>query len=1006
MSTFAAPLHFVTTFLVAVGAFACVWLAVSRPEFAPRSWARFVFGAGWALLGVADTLHGAQLVIGDSDVKVLALRTVAYFLLLISLLVPVSPLYVGHSSARRRREAPRRRAHEPDADGPGETEAQRPANELGTWTPPDGKKGRFWSASAVTVSRTAGPAVLALGAALFALRSRIEGARRLALALGLLGASEVFLTRAGSTPTTFDAIWVAGHALHLLGGLALGFWLWRAFRISIQARIVAALVLLLILVIALISATVTNAFARNVRQSAFKSAGDQAVFETSRFSEFGTGLQSVATVAAGIEVIRTAVIAQNRDILNFYAKYIQQPPGFPPSADLVAFLTPDPNCAGKLGCGGTIVGLSAAGTQPGQVNLDDSNLEEINLAGSAEVRSALQNKAATSVDDLGATRSKLVVIGAAPVLDAHSQVVGAVVVGRIINTSFLKGLALPGAVPVTVIGSHGELLGSTLPGADDIVRSLGGRIVASVVQQGTILQAEATAAKTPYYVAVAPIAPEGHRRLGAVMVSQPQTLADTQRNISQTLFLGALAATLVAVGAAAVSGSRITRPIRELTSAAGRVRQGDLSARVPVTEADEVGALSEAFNQMTTSLDTQAADLREAALQESRLRGELETILQSMTDGLIAVDREGRIVTINREAERISGVSAERARDLQVEEVLEVVDSSGSPVDLPVYRMAGGSAAGFITAVGGNGHGIPVAVTSAPITDNKGNVTGAVAVLRDLTSELEVETMKTEFLSNISHELRTPLTPIKGYADLLRRKVVPRAKSISFLNVIVASTERMERIVDMLVDFSAMQAGRLVVRTAPFNLDRATADLVGKWEESAPKHSFERLGFKDLPLVAGDPRLLPRAIDELLDNAVKFSPDGGPITIRGEIDAARSDRVRVSVTDHGIGITSEQMSQIFQDFVQVDASETRSFGGLGLGLAYVRRIIEAHDGELQVESSAGEGSRFSLLIPLQRSGDGGGVRPIHTDPSPVPVVPLRRGGFPSRRPPAEWPGGR
>jgi len=295
------------------------------------------------------------------------------------------------------------------------------------------------------------------------------------------------------------------------------------------------------------------------------------------------------------------------------------------------------------------------GTQPGQVNLDDSNLEEINLAGSAEVRSALQNKAATSVDDLGATRSKLVVIGAAPVLDAHSQVVGAVVVGRIINTSFLKGLALPGAVPVTVIGSHGELLGSTLPGADDIVRSLGGRIVASVVQQGTILQAEATAAKTPYYVAVAPIAPEGHRRLGAVMVSQPQTLADTQRNISQTLFLGALAATLFAVGAAAVSGSRITRPIRELTSAAGRVRQGDLSARVPVTEADEVGALSEAFNQMTTSLDTQAADLREAALQESRLRGELETILQSMTDGLIAVDREGRIVTINREAERISG---------------------------------------------------------------------------------------------------------------------------------------------------------------------------------------------------------------------------------------------------------------------------------------------------------------------------------------------------------------
>jgi signal transduction histidine kinase len=320
--------------------------------------------------------------------------------------------------------------------------------------------------------------------------------------------------------------------------------------------------------------------------------------------------------------------------------------------------------------------------------------------------------------------------------------------------------------------------------------------------------------------------------------------------------------------------------------------------------------------------------------------------------------------------------------------------------------MAGGSAAGFIAGNPSGGQGIPVAVTSAPITDDDGTVTGAVAVLRDLTSELEVETMKTEFLSNISHELRTPLTPIKGYADLLRRKVVPRAKAISFLNVIVASTERMERIVDMLVDFSAMQAGRLMVRTGPFNLDRATADLVSKWEESAPKHFFERTGFESLPSVAGDPRLLPRAIDELIDNAVKFSPDGGPISIHGEVDSQRPARVRVSVTDHGIGITAEQMSQIFQDFVQVDASETRAFGGLGLGLGYVRRIIEAHEGELQLESAPGEGSRFSLLIPMQRTGDFGGVRSVHNETSPIPVIPIRRRGMGTRKPPPEWHGDR
>jgi K+-sensing histidine kinase KdpD len=115
--------------------------------------------------------------------------------------------------------------------------------------------------------------------------------------------------------------------------------------------------------------------------------------------------------------------------------------------------------------------------------------------------------------------------------------------------------------------------------------------------------------------------------------------------------------------------------------------------------------------------------------------------------------------------------------------------------------------------------------------------------------------------------------------------------------------------------------------------------------------------------------------------------------------------VRVSVTDRGIGITAGQMSQIFQDFVQVDASETRAFGGLGLGLGYVRRIIEAHDGELQVESAPGEGSRFSLLIPLQHPGDFGGVKSVHSETAPIAVVPLRRRGSGTRRPPPEWRGG-
>ncbi|HEX9314175.1 MAG TPA: hypothetical protein VGA71_02025, partial [Actinomycetota bacterium] len=436
MSSFAAPLHFVTTFLLVVGAFACVWLAVSRPELAPRGWARFVFGVGWALLGLAETLHGGQFITADSRTAVLGLRTVAYFLLLISLLVPVTPL--DDESARR---TPR--------DGAG----GRPVPSS-RWTPSEGREGRFWAVSATTVSRTAGPAILALTAALFALRSRIDGARRLALALGLLGASELFLARAGQTLNGFDATWIAGHGLHLLAGLALGFWLWRAFRVSVQARIVASLVLLLIIVIALISATVTNAFARNVRDEAFKSATAQASFEAGRLGETAQALQVIASFTSVLPVIQQQFVAAappNLLALQAYARVIQHPPG--PSqqpVDFVAFLGPDQNCTGQAKCGGAMLGLSATDAD-NKPTLNTSNLEDIILAGSAEVHNALQGHPSASVDDIGSVRSKLVVVAAAPVYQDivnSGPVIGSVVVGKVVNTSLLQSVPLPGTAGV------------------------------------------------------------------------------------------------------------------------------------------------------------------------------------------------------------------------------------------------------------------------------------------------------------------------------------------------------------------------------------------------------------------------------------------------------------------------------------------------------------------------------------------------------------------------------
>jgi signal transduction histidine kinase len=264
-------------------------------------------------------------------------------------------------------------------------------------------------------------------------------------------------------------------------------------------------------------------------------------------------------------------------------------------------------------------------------------------------------------------------------------------------------------------------------------------------------------------------------------------------------------------------------------------------------------------------------------------------------------------------------------------------------------------------------------VTCAVLRGDDGELAGGVAVLRNMTREREIERMKSEFLSNISHELRTPMTPIKGYAEILGRKDLPAGKAQQFAKGILESTARLERIVQLLVDFSAMEAGRLAPRTTPVDVGALVSDVAQQWEGRMPRHQFVVDVKARLPKVLGDERLLRRSLDEILDNAVKFSPDGGTIKLeaRGAPSrngAARRRAVEVTVTDEGIGISEDDISKIFSDFHQLDGSETRTYGGLGLGLAFVQRIIEAHAGTVEVQSEPDEGTRFTMTIPAATRG--------------------------------------
>ena len=224
----------------------------------------------------------------------------------------------------------------------------------------------------------------------------------------------------------------------------------------------------------------------------------------------------------------------------------------------------------------------------------------------------------------------------------------------------------------------------------------------------------------------------------------------------------------------------------------------------------------------------------------------------------------------------------------------------------------------------------------------------------------EAERVKSDFLATISHELRTPLTPIRGYTDLLRRGRVPRRRAEVYLDEIGEAAGRMERIVTLLVEVAAIEAGRFTLDREPLAPAELLSRVVERWTRRAPRHRFATQAGTSLPRVATDERAITRVLDELVDNAVKFSPDGGTIELRAR---RVGDGVELSVADEGIGLEADTLHRLSSAFVQAEPGETRRFGGLGLGLTYAAGVLSAHGTHLEVEGTKDAGATFSFTLP-------------------------------------------
>lgn len=357
---------------------------------------------------------------------------------------------------------------------------------------------------------------------------------------------------------------------------------------------------------------------------------------------------------------------------------------------------------------------------------------------------------------------------------------------------------------------------------------------------------------------------------------------------------------------------------------------------------------------MSGSVSQLTGDLRASAAR-------LETVLSSMSDGLVATDAAERVTSINRAALAMVGLaSADDALGRPLAEVVDVrvdgeplaLDARDRPdVEAEVCRPGGGS--------------VPVRAALSPLDDGE----GVVLVLRDTTQEREVERMKTEFLEKVSHELRTPLTPIVGYGEMLvTRPGLPPETVRPWFKDIRDSSIKMKRVVDLLVDIALLEAGRVSVKPRAV----APADLVDerltKWRELAPDRAADlrRRVATRLPDVFVDPEWVVKALNELIDNAVKFTEPGTAITLTAVLTDDRR-RVRIAVRDAGPGIDVDNQDALFTRFKQVNGAVNRKIGGMGLGLAFVRRLAQDTGLGLTFTSALGRGAEFGLDLPIADS---------------------------------------
>jgi len=440
---------------------------------------------------------------------------------------------------------------------------------------------------------------------------------------------------------------------------------------------------------------------------------------------------------------------------------------------------------------------------------------------------------------------------------------------------------------------------------------------------------------------------------GAVRLAYPLSDVEAvQSQVNRRLFWGSVIALLLALLIAALASVWTSRRLESIVDVAVRIEQGDLRARVGTTPPDEIGRVATAIDKTAGQVERSFAAVRSSQRQ-------LETLLNSMQDAVIAISSDGLVQWANQPMDRLIPQHTRLNAP--------VVETIRDPDFLAAVKAATTTKKVKTTRATSIVHGRAFDVTAAPLPDG-----GAVAVLRDLTETERVEKTRRDFIANVSHELRTPLTSIQGYSEtLLDSGSDNSGPNREFLEIIRKNAARMARLTEDLLTLARVESGETRFDTEPVPPIELVHDAEESFREIARSHDVDlqivetgSVSVESLPSVRADREAIHQVFSNLIDNAMKYGRSGGRILL-GARPAPRGIQFGVEfyVQDFGAGIASEHLPRLFERFYRVDKARSRESGGTGLGLAIAKHIMLAHGGSIRAESELGHGSTFLFTLP-------------------------------------------